>query len=70
MRTLGYSDAAERDIDQIVDYIARDNPRAAVAFARRIERTYTRLASFPELGTDRSSLGEGIRVFSVGNCVI
>lgn len=70
MSTLGYSNAAERDIDQIVDYIARDNPRAAVAFAQRIERTCSRLARFPDLGTDRSVLGQGIRIFSVGRYVI
>ncbi|RIK75561.1 MAG: type II toxin-antitoxin system RelE/ParE family toxin [Planctomycetota bacterium] len=70
MSELRYSLAARRDLRDIVAYIAEDNPRAAIAFGERIERACLRLARFPRLGTVRSSLGIGMRVFSVGSYVV
>ena len=44
---LEYLPVAERDLFDILDYIARDRPTAAHAFVDRFERVIDRLARFP-----------------------
>ncbi len=44
------AEPAERDLTSIIDYIALDNPPAALNVFRRIEAAMRRLADFPELG--------------------
>ena len=41
---------AERDKDGIIDYIAQDNPRAAVHVGDEIERQVEMLIEFPNMG--------------------
>lgn len=43
------AEPAERDLTSIIDYIALDNPPAALNVFRRIEAAMRRLADFPEL---------------------
>lgn len=50
---------AERDADEITDYIAGDNPRAAVEVRDEIEQRVTLLADQPHLG--RLGRREGTR---------
>lgn len=45
-----YLPAAEQDLLDILDYIARDNPDAARAFVDRVEQAIGRLAFFPKSG--------------------
>ena len=45
-----YLPAAQQDLSDLLDYIARDNPRAARGFVDRSERTVGRLAQFPRSG--------------------
>ncbi len=47
---LRYLPAAEQDLLDILDYIARDNPTAARAFVDRVEQAIGRLALFPKSG--------------------
>jgi plasmid stabilization system protein ParE len=47
---VDYLPLAERDIVDIVDYIARDRPQAARAFVDRLDRAVARLAVFPRSG--------------------
>jgi plasmid stabilization system protein ParE len=47
---LEYLPVAERDLLDILDYIARDRPAAARAFVDRLERAIERLARFPRSG--------------------
>ena len=47
---IEYLPLAERDLADIVDYIARDRPHNARAFLDRLDRTVGRLASFPRSG--------------------
>lgn len=61
---------AVQDLDGILDYIARDNPTAAVSFVEILREKCNTLARFPLLGASREQLVEGLRVFSVGNYVI
>ncbi len=41
---------AERDLDAIIDYIAADNPRAAVEQGEEVYEQVTDLKNFPERG--------------------
>ena len=40
--------AAEADLEQIGDYIARDNPARALSFVRELARSCLELAEMPE----------------------
>ncbi len=47
---LAFARAARRDLDAIIDYIARDNPIAAERVFRAIVAAAQRLVEFPEMG--------------------
>jgi plasmid stabilization system protein ParE len=54
---------AEADLDGIYEFIAQDNPEAALRFTARIRDQCNALAEFPERGTLREDLGAGVRTF-------
>ena len=71
MATVIYAPQADDDLIGIVDYIARDNPKAARDWLAMIRRTCETLATQPEMGEVRAAFGvPGCRSFSVGNYVI
>lgn len=47
---LVFADPAARDLNDIIDFIARDNPRAAGKVFRAIVAATDRLRDFPEIG--------------------
>lgn len=47
---------AEQDIDEIVTYIAHENPKAAHTFLDALYETMEKLAEFPHLGHLREDL--------------
>jgi plasmid stabilization system protein ParE len=59
-----------RDMDAIINSIARDRPRAAVEVVKRIIATCESLARTPTMGTACDELQEGLRFFSVWPYVI
>lgn len=61
---------AIRDVDEIWEWIAADNIRAADRLGARIAETTDRLADFPESGTPRSELGPGLRSLVVGHYLV
>ena len=65
-----FSRAALQDLQEILDYIAQDNP----AQARRVRDTLRvrcrRLADFPKAASLRPELGESIRVAVSGSYLI
>jgi toxin ParE1/3/4 len=64
---------AERDILDIVDYIARDRPQAAHAFVDRLDRSVARLATFPRSGkppNDERLRRLGYRLVVVENSLV
>jgi toxin ParE1/3/4 len=61
---------AERDIEEIGDYIARDNPRRAVSFIRQLRLQCRKLAEFPEAHALRHELGRDVRVAVHGRYLI
>lgn len=44
---LEFSDEAEQDLEQIADYIARDNPRRALSFIRELRTRCEELLDTP-----------------------
>jgi len=64
------SRAAARDLGQIWDYIAEDDPDAADRVLSRIEDRARIDADFPQSGSLRSELGGGVRSFAVGNYLV
>jgi len=62
---LVFAEPAERDLNNILDYIALDNPSAAETVYRAIVATATRLTDFPGMG--RSGRLPGTREFPVSS---
>ncbi len=70
MRKPFYSTAARQDLVDILRYIARDKPDAAVSWVEKIEAKCLLLASQPEMGELRSRLGRDVRCNFVGRYII
>ena len=70
MRRLDYRRRAERDLDGIKDFIARDNPRRALSFIHELRRTCEHLADNPLMGRARPDLKPGLRSFVCGDYLI
>jgi plasmid stabilization system protein ParE len=54
--TYFLSPAAEQDIDEIVTYLARENPKAALNLLNTLYTTMDKLADNPNLGHIREDL--------------
>jgi toxin ParE1/3/4 len=54
---------SELDLEQIGDFIARDNPRRAVTFVRELRAQCNLLGLQPEMGAARPEYGSGIRIW-------
>ena len=70
MTRVIYMPRARRDLVEIVETIARDNPRAAEAFAARLEHHCSLLARMPEMGRARPEVGPSIRSLVEGSYLI
>lgn len=55
------SPRAERDIEDITMFIARDNPPKALEFARELRARIAELAQSPDLYRERTELRAGLR---------
>jgi toxin ParE1/3/4 len=64
------SPLAERDIEDIGDYIAEDNPDRAVSFIVEIHGQCQKIALSPQNYRLRPELGSNIRSCVLGNYVI
>jgi toxin ParE1/3/4 len=51
-------------LEEILEFIARDKPGAAVRFVDRLQQQCESLAQFPELGMRRDDLASELRLFS------
>jgi toxin ParE1/3/4 len=65
-----YTSAAKQDLIDILMYIARDKPEAAIAWVEKIEAKCQQIGSHPEIGEARQTFGEGVRTNVVGRYVI
>jgi toxin ParE1/3/4 len=65
-----FSPDAEDDVAEIGTYIARDNPKMALAVIADVEREALLLAEFPGLGQARDDLAPGVRTIPVGKYIL
>lgn len=68
--SIHYSKPAERDLENLFDYIRRDSPERASQFLDKVDRTIGRLSRFPLSGTlprDPYLQRKGYRIVIVGD---
>jgi len=65
-----FSILADLDLEEIADYIARDNPRRALSFVGEIRERCQQIVTYPEAAPLRPQLGEGIRMVPFGRYLI
>jgi len=65
-----FSPSARRDLLEILEYIARDKPGAALRHVERLEESCRTLAKNSQLGTVRDDLLPNLRDWPVGKYVI
>lgn len=65
-----YTSAARQDLADILTYIARDKPEAALAWVEKIEAKCLLIASQPKMGELKRQLGVDVRANVVGRYVI
>ncbi|MDP4880005.1 MAG: type II toxin-antitoxin system RelE/ParE family toxin [Opitutales bacterium] len=70
MSNYALSQRAEEDIESILDYIAEDDPQAALSFYKDLERVFRRLARHPRIGRERNEITQGIRSIPIGRYLI
>ena len=70
MNQLIITPLAERDIESIGDYIAKDNPGRALSFVRELFDQCKTIAGNPLSYRLRPELEEGLRSCAYGNYVI
>lgn len=70
MRRIVVSPLATRDLESIHDYIARDNPDAALRLIDRLDERFSILKDHPAIGKKRDELQPGIRCWAEGNYLI
>lgn len=71
MSRLLFAPLAEQDLHDILEYIAKDDPAAAVGFVRELRDKCQLLAEHPHLGRPRPVFRSGtFRSFPVGSYVI
>ena len=70
---LQYLEIAKNDLDEIFEYILKDNPSSALEILNEIDDTVAKLAVFPELGKkpkDGKLKAFGYRVLVIKNYLI
>ena len=70
MSAYRFSLQAHQDMDEIVEYISRDNPDAADQWLSLVHEKCSLLSKHPRIGRNRSDLRNGLRSFAIGNYVI
>ena len=65
-----YTSAAQQDLADIVTFIAKDKPGAALGWVGKIEAKCFTIAENPSFGDLQRHLGEGVRANAVGRYVI
>lgn len=64
------SPSIERDLDEIADWIAQDNPTRAISFIHEVREEFRRIGQGPLLYQLRPEIGEDARLAVVGRYVI
>ncbi|MDR3534995.1 MAG: type II toxin-antitoxin system RelE/ParE family toxin [Acetobacteraceae bacterium] len=69
-RRLFLSPRAAADLEEIADYIARDNPVRAATFVAELEARCRAVAETPELYPARTDLAPGLRMAVHGRYLV
>lgn len=70
MSSYSFSDAAVQDLDNICEYIARQNSKAASQLFDAIRKKCKLVANFPNMGKSYSKLAVNLRGFVVEDYII
>lgn len=70
MSSYSFSDDAIQDLDEICEYIARNNSSAASKLFDRIRERCKVVAGFPNMGKSYSKLSPGLRGFIVDDYIL
>ncbi len=70
MKSPLYTPAAQQDLVDILGYIARDKPDAAMAWVEKIEAKCLLIAKNPEMGELQPYFGHAVRATTVGRYVV
>ncbi len=70
MNRLRLSSQVRRDLEEIEEYISRDNPDAAARLISMIQEKCRILLEQPGIGRNRSDLLSNLRGFPVGSYVV
>ena len=70
MRPLRISPRAAADLDEIADYIARDNPERAITFIEELRAVCERTSHSPEAYTLRPDIAPEVRMAVHGQYLI
>ena len=70
MSSYTFSDAAVRDLDEICEYIAIENSRAASQLFDRIRQKCKLVANFPSMGKTYPKLDPSLRGFVVDDYIV
>ena len=62
-----FNAGARQDLNDVIEYIARNNPSASVDFVRELERKCENLAKFPNMGKSYEYLAPRLRGFTIGS---
>ncbi len=70
MNTYSFADEAVRDLNEICDYIARQNVKLASNFFDTVRKKCTLFANFPNMGKNYEQLAPNLRGFLVDDYII
>lgn len=70
MARIERTEQAEKDIDEILDYLDDHSRPAAIRFAKLFKEKTEALSRMPEMGRSRGELGASLRSFSAGAYLI
>src|SRR5947209_1858440 len=70
MRAIQVSLQARRDLEEIEEYISKDNPDAASRWLSTLREKCLLLSEQPGIGRNRSDLMANLRGFPVGSYII
>lgn len=67
---MRFSPAAERDLEEIADFIAQDNPRRALSFVVELRQAASAIEDNPLAWPERADLLAGLRMRPFGRYLI
>lgn len=70
MTRLVYTPQSKKDLNDIGQYIAQDNPRRAMSFVRELRGQCRKITEAPKAYGPRPELGIGLRSCAYGNYIV